>query len=355
MNDTPRPVTGAQYALLAANQRCTFSLDPLVRVLQYNDEAEPSGDYRIEIIAYIRHYPVEGTPETFCFHRPVLFFNGLQEVPVGESEECQSAWGLSIQDKNSAPPKRCVDEGEENYNIWLIKAPLLGLGTNGWPVTTYYQGFLLDGDNNKMLLGYRSPGTLTFPLTPQSSVLPYPVYRLGGRDNYFFDSKVEVQKVLGTLSASVTDFGMPSRRINLPDNPLVHIEEVEKYTFTVYIHAFIPTQSAGQPPLVDVSNMPVPSTVPPTSSPLEDPSGVPHHGNGSALQARLIAIIFTRPEIGVTTQELWGIKFTYSLKTEEGGGEPEPVRSYPLIRVIMRNSDPETTRGTVTTSSNPVG
>ncbi|HAA12552.1 MAG TPA: hypothetical protein DCE41_12990 [Cytophagales bacterium] len=353
MSNTPRPIAGTQYVLLAANQRCTFSLNPLVRVFQYNEEPEPSGDYRIEIIAYIRHVPEEGTPDTLAFHRPVLFFDGLQELPVAGSNECQSAWGLSIQDRNSTPPQRCSSEKEENYNIWLIKAPLLGLGTNGWPVTTYYQGFLLDRQNNKTLLGYQSSGTLTFPLTPRTGVLPYPVYRLGNSDNYIFESDIKVQKILGTLSASVTDIGNPIRRINLPDNPLVHIEKVGDYKYTVYIHAFIPTQNNGQPPLVDVSNMPVPSTVPPSSSPLKNPQGEPQPGGSPTLQARLVAIIFTRPNQEVITQELWGIKFTYSLKSNEG--EPKPIISYPLIRVIMRNSDPETTRGTVTTTQTPAG
>ena len=128
--------------------------------------------------------------------------------------------------------------------------------------------------------------------------------------------------------------------------------------FRVKILVYLPHQITDdgvplQNPILDVTNRPVKSTISEEHTVLPGGEAGNQEPIGEAaaarmVYARLFTIFYSTLNYKVGEQyDLWRISFHYKLVDEEA--------SYPLIRVIKRNSDPETTRGTVTTTQDPGG
>ncbi|HAA10606.1 MAG TPA: hypothetical protein DCE41_02475 [Cytophagales bacterium] len=134
--------------------------------------------------------------------------------------------------------------------------------------------------------------------------------------------------------------------------------------FRVYILVYLPGQGDDyfQKPILDVTSRMVSSGVVSGNSTGETTTILPTTSIGipplmnipeNCLESRLFTIFYS--SLGWEAShplgyDLWKINFKYRLKAQGSHLSPYTI---PTIRVIKRDSDPETTRGTVTTTQNP--
>ncbi len=119
--------------------------------------------------------------------------------------------------------------------------------------------------------------------------------------------------------------------IIIPNHLQQFEEEITRNTYNVYVQAYLPQLENDFPaPLINIL---------PDITPVETEVNIETDVK-TALAAREIQIVYVSRFENIPPFSLWSFFIQYSISEEN---------SVPLIKIALRNTDPETTRGTVTT------
>lgn len=123
----------------------------------------------------------------------------------------------------------------------------------------------------------------------------------------------------------------------LCDDAMVHAEKIVTgpgvATYKVHVQAYLPKLEANFPaPQIDIS---------------EDTSTINFELIEGSFTARTVKVIYTSQAEGTAPYSLWAFDIEYSMAVT---GEMHQAE---FLKIVLHNTDPETTRGTVTTVDDP--